>query len=262
MQQNTDSVTNLFVHRSAAQRYATARPYFHPLIAQRIISFTGVARFSHALDIARGTGQSSQALTEIAGYVDAVDVSPEMAAEAEPHERIRYHVSAAEALPFPDDTFDIATVGLAFHWFDQANFLREAHRVLKAGAWLVIYTSGFSGEMAEDSTFREWAWNVYPKRFPTPPRRSDNVTLEAVEPFGFSLRSTEMFAHDEKMLAGQLTDCLLTQTNVIAAVEGGAVPLAEAMGWIRDGIRPFFNDEARTMRFGGSMSFLRWIATA
>ena len=253
----TDNVTNLFVHSSAAKRYASARPFFHPLIAARIAAFTGVPLFARALDVACGTGQSSRALAEIADHVDGVDVSPEMIAEAEPHDRVSYHTGRAEAIPFPDGTFDLATVGLAFHWFNQAEFLREAHRVLRADAWLVIYNSGFTGEMAEVPAFREWARGVYPTRFPTPPRRSYAVSLEDAEPLGFVLRGSETFAHDESMRAKQLTGYLLTQTNVIAAVEGGDVPLAEAANWIQQGVAPFFDGEVRTMIFRGSMSFLQ-----
>ncbi len=58
----TDGVTNLFVHRSAAQRYAAARPYFHPQVVAGVVAFTGTPRFAPALDIACGTGQSSRAL--------------------------------------------------------------------------------------------------------------------------------------------------------------------------------------------------------
>ena len=32
-----DGVANFFVHRTAAQRYAVARPYFHPIVMQRIV---------------------------------------------------------------------------------------------------------------------------------------------------------------------------------------------------------------------------------
>jgi len=214
-------------------------------------------RFSHVLDVACGTGQSSRALAEIADYVDAVDMSPAMVAEAESHDRIRYCVASAEGLPFPNNSYDLATVGLAFHWFDQAEFLQEANRVLKADGWLVIYTSGFFGEMAEDSNFSDWAQNVYPERFPTPPRHNYNIDLDTVGLFGFTFHSTEKFTHDEKMQAEQLTRYLLTQTNVIAAVEGGTVPLDSAASWIQDEIEPFFNNKVRTMKFGGSISFLR-----
>ncbi|MCB9132249.1 MAG: class I SAM-dependent methyltransferase [Anaerolineales bacterium] len=157
----TDNVTNLFVHSSAAKRYASARPFFHPLIAARIAAFTGVPLFARALDVACGTGQSSRALAEIADHVDGVDVSPEMIAEAEPHDRVSYHTGRAEAIPFPDGTFDLATVGLAFHWFNQAEFLREAHLVLRADAWLVIYNSGFTGRWPKSREVRVGC-GVYP----------------------------------------------------------------------------------------------------
>lgn len=252
-----DGVANLFVHRSAAQRYAGARPYFHPLVMKRITQVTERSRFGRALDVACGTGQSSRALLEIASEVDATDISPEMLAEVEEHERIRTHLAPAERLPFADASFDLLTVGLAFHWFDQAAFLREAHRVLKPSAWLVVYTSGFNGEMAENEAFRAWAHEDYQKHFPTPPRRSVGVSAELVAPFGFELRATERFAHDETMTADQLTAYLLTQTNVIAAVESGSVPIEDAAKWIREGVATYFNDQPRTMKFSGSISFIQ-----
>jgi SAM-dependent methyltransferase len=228
----TDGVANLFVHRSAAERYAAARPYFHPLVAKQIVAFTGVPKFARALDVACGTGQSARPLADIAGSVDAIDCSPEMIAQADPHNGVTYHLAPAEHLPFEDSAFDLITVGLAFHWFDQIRFLNEARRVLKPNAWLVIYTRGFHGEMSEDHAFRHWAWEIYPKRFPTPARRSVGVTFESVAPFGFILAGTEKFSHEESMPLEQLTGYLLTQTNVIAAVESGTTPLAEAAEWI------------------------------
>jgi ribosomal protein S18 acetylase RimI-like enzyme len=57
-----DEVTNHFVHRSAAQRYAAARPYFHPMIIEKIAAFIGTSRVIAALDVACGTGQSARAL--------------------------------------------------------------------------------------------------------------------------------------------------------------------------------------------------------
>lgn len=245
------------MHRPAAQRYALARPYFHPLIARKITTFTGTTRFSRALDVACGTGQSSRALAEIADRVHAIDVSPAMVAEAESHARVFYGVASAERLPFPDNSLDLTTVGLAFHWFYQVEFLREAHRVLKTDAWLVIYNSGFFGEMAENAEFSEWAQKEYPERFPTPPRHNQDVGEETIRSLGFTFQHREKFTHDEKMQAEQLTGYLLTQTNVIAAVERGTVPLETAAKWIHDGIEPFFNHETRTMKFGGSISFLR-----
>jgi SAM-dependent methyltransferase len=261
MPQTSDGVNNLFVHPSAAKRYAAARPYFHPLIAAKIAAFTGTARFGRAIDVACGTGQSARALAAIADAVDAIDISAAMIAEAVADDRIRYEVASAERMPFADGSFELATVGLAFHWFEQAAFLAEARRVLTSDAWLVVYTSGFRGEMAENAEFAKWAWEIYPKRFPTPPRRSVGVCAELVGPYGFSLEGKEDFAHDEVMTSEQLTGYLLTQTNVIAAVESGTTLLPEAISWIAAGVRPFFDGGVRTMKFGGSIWYLRRTGT-
>jgi len=84
------------------------------------------------------------------------------------------------------------------------------------------------------------------------------VSLHSIEQFGFTLHSTEEFTHDETMDAEQLVEYLLTQTNTIAAVEGNnSLSLAAAKSWIRVGIDPFFSGKRRTMKFGGSISFLR-----
>jgi ubiquinone/menaquinone biosynthesis C-methylase UbiE len=257
-----DDVINLFVHRSAAKRYAAARPYFHPRVVHKICQFTNTNRFERALDVACGTGQSARALATIAEMVDAVDISAEMIAESTPLERVRFAVAAAERLPFVDGSFDLATVGLAFHWFDQAAFLAEARRVLRAAGWLVIYTSNFNGKMAEDESFRAWAWEDYPKRFPTPPRRSFGGKIEDLaKAHGFVFAGKDDFAHDELMSADQLTGYLMTQTNVIWAVESGTTPLAEAATWITAGVEPFFGGALRTMKFGGSIWYLRRDAT-
>jgi SAM-dependent methyltransferase len=256
VEEQTD-ITNHFVHASAAKRYAAARPCFHPTIMLRIVEFAHLARFASALDVGCGTGQSARALAEIVESIDAIDISLEMIAEAEPHPRVRYHVASAEQLPFADATYDLITVGLAFHWFDEAKFLAEAHRVLKRSGWLIVYNSGFAGEMVENHAFRAWAWEVYPKRFPTPPRRTTAISDELVKAFGFDVRGTEKFAHNEAMSAEQLTQYLLTQTNVIAAVESGTTPLDEATRWIHNGVSPFFEGQAHTMKFVGTIWYLR-----
>jgi hypothetical protein len=37
-------ITNFFVHRTAAQRYAAARPYFHPRVIEIIAAYIGARR--------------------------------------------------------------------------------------------------------------------------------------------------------------------------------------------------------------------------
>ena len=85
------NLVNFFAHKTAAERYARSRPYFHPLVIERIRAFLGLKRpLPVAVDVACGTGQSALALTEIAESVIATDLSPSMLAHAPAHERIRY----------------------------------------------------------------------------------------------------------------------------------------------------------------------------
>ncbi len=244
---------NPFSREVVAQLYAVARPYFHPLVVSRISAFTSSPRFHHALDVACGTGHSARAIAEICGTVEGIDASSEMIAAALPHERVRYQVAPAEGLPFPDQHFDLVTVGMAYHWFDQSAFLRESRRVMKPSTWLIVYNYGFNGEMSECAEFHHWARELYLRRLPALPRRSERVTDEDVSPHGLKVSGTARFTTEETMTVAQLTAYLLTQTNGIAAVEGGAMSPREAAEWIESGVAPFFKSERSVMKFSGSI---------
>jgi SAM-dependent methyltransferase len=53
---------------------------------------------------------------------------------------ISLKVAAAEALPFPENTFDtVVSTGSLHHWRRPVVALNEAYRVLKAGGYALIY---------------------------------------------------------------------------------------------------------------------------
>lgn len=92
-----------------------------------------------ALDVGGGTGRVAQALCAVAGQVIVSDLSAGMLAQA--HQKLCLDVvqSHAEALPFPDNTFDGMIVVDALHHFcDQGQAVAELVRVLKPGGRLVI----------------------------------------------------------------------------------------------------------------------------
>ena len=72
-----------------------------------------------ALDIGCGTGLSSRAVRERADQVIALDSSLAMLCAAESVAGVSYLAAGAEQIPLHDATVDLATVGAAFHWFDQ-----------------------------------------------------------------------------------------------------------------------------------------------
>ncbi len=98
-----------------------------------------------AIDLGAGAGHASLALAPHVARVDAVDPTPEMLAVAGrlAAERGIGNIvpteAAAEALPFPDATFDLAMSRFSIHhWPDPGRALAEVARVLRPAGRLVI----------------------------------------------------------------------------------------------------------------------------
>lgn len=232
---------NYFGHSTAAERYAKGRPFFHPLVIGRVREFLSLAEpLPRGLDVCCGTGLSSLALKELAGEVLGVDISAEMLALAPRGAGLSFCAASAEKLPLADASFDILTVCQALHWLDKRKFLAEARRVLRAGGWLVVYDDYMTGRMAESEGFRPWFKEKYVGRFPAPPR--DRVSFADGEPesVGFRLGLGERFENAISFSPGGLIDFLTSQSNVIAAVEGGGGEIGEVRAWLADNIGPFF----------------------
>ena len=67
--------------------------------------------------------------------------------EARQHkDDITYTVAPADALPFPDGAFDLATAFSAFHWFSDDASVNEIKRILKQnGVFAVVNKNDTSG---------------------------------------------------------------------------------------------------------------------
>lgn len=249
---------SFFTDLSEAERYALSRPYFHPLAIARAKEATGVKNaVPLAVDIACGTGQSAAALTSIAGRVIGFDISWSMLANAERNDLVRYVQARAESIPFQSGSVPIMSTALAFHWFDRVQFLREVWRVLSADGLLLIYTNGFSGIMREDAAFRDWAWENYPERFPSPPRDSNPPTPEEAAGSGFSFIKEDRYENEVIFTPEELVAYLLTQTNVAAAVKEGRESLESANQWLLEQVRPFFTSAQATFVFVSRAWYLR-----
>lgn len=103
------------------------------------------ARHEHALDVATAAGHTAHALAEHAAAVVGLDLTPAMQAEFERGAaargltNVRFQLGDAEALPFPDASFDIVTVRRAAHHFPNIDTaLAEIARVLQPGGRLGI----------------------------------------------------------------------------------------------------------------------------
>lgn len=248
---------NYFTHASAAERYAKYRPYFHPVAIQRLTSFTSCARFKQALDVACGTGNSTRALAAIAEQVTAIDNSSAMLALAPKLPNVTYQVAEAEALPFAAESFNLVAVFMAFHWFDQRKFLREAHRVLQPNGWLLIYNNLFLGGMKDNAGFKKWVGEEFLARYMTPHRARKKLNAEFAREHGFDLVGRENTSNDVVMTCEQLVGYFLSQSNVISKVEHGEEKIEDVAAWIEQGVRPFFTQPTNTMLFGSDIGYLR-----
>jgi SAM-dependent methyltransferase len=230
-----------FTDLDEAERYARSRPYFHPMAMARAREAKGMeAKVPLALDVACGTGLSAVALASLAERVVGFDVSANMLAHAEGHERVRYVRARAEAMPFRSECAPVVACALAFHWLEREPFLRAARRVLQEEGLLFIYNNGFTGLMRENPEFQAWAQNDYQARFPTPPRDSTPFTAEEVAAAGFTFIQEERYENDVRFTPEQLVAYLTTQTNVAAAVDRGRETIASASAWLLAQVRPFF----------------------
>lgn len=242
---------NFFGPASAAERYAKGRPFFHPLVAGRVRQFFGLKEpLGRALDVGCGTGLSTAALRELAAEVVGVDASGAMVAHAPRREGVAYVVADAERLPFGEGVFELATVSQVLHWLDRARFFAEARRVLRARGRLVVYDNYFAGAPQGDEAFLRWHRESYLQRYPSPQRAWADLEAGDVAREGFRLLAHESLPNEVGFSVGALADYLLTQSNVIAAVEGGREGAGEARRWIVETAGPLFGgDEEKRFLF-------------
>lgn len=109
----------------------------------RIAQAARIAPNHHVLDVACGTGVLACAAAEIVGpqgIVVGLDASEEMLAVARRKgARVEWRHGRAEALPFPDASFDACASQFGLMFFeDRAAALREMMRVLRPGGRLAV----------------------------------------------------------------------------------------------------------------------------
>src|ERR1700730_15706060 len=123
-----------------AATYATSRPHAQGGSLARLVELTAPQPAWTALDISTGAGHVALALAPHLSHVVAADLTPQMLGVARglagdrniPN--ISFAVLRAEALPFPDATFDLVTCRIAPHDFDDVRkFVTESARVLRPG---------------------------------------------------------------------------------------------------------------------------------
>jgi SAM-dependent methyltransferase len=139
-----------------AAQYARYRIDYPPELYDWLLPQVGGRE--RAWDCATGNGQVAAVLAEYFAEVEATDLSASQLAQAASRPNVHYQVATAEHTPFPDQDFDLITVGQAVHWFDQAAYHREVRRVARPGAVLAEWGYGLAqtGDTALDAIIQHF----------------------------------------------------------------------------------------------------------
>lgn len=124
-----------------------------------IVAASGAAAGAHVLDIACGPGMLASAMADRvgpSGQVIGVDAAPEMVEYATARSRsanCRFEHGIAQALDFPDHSFDVVTCTFGMHHIPESQrdtAISEMCRVLRPGGQLLLAdmtTTGSHGHL-------------------------------------------------------------------------------------------------------------------
>ena len=122
-------------------------------IAPEFLDWLGVAPHAEWLDVGTGTGVLSSMIIakcapkRVAG-IDPAELFVEAARSALRGECFECRQGSGEALPFEDDTFDVAVSGLVLNFVrDKAKALAEMTRVVRPGGAVALYVWDYAGHM-------------------------------------------------------------------------------------------------------------------
>lgn len=127
-----------------AELYARCRPGYPDTAIDFILTHCGLGPASTLADFGSGTGISARIFARRGIAVIGIEPNADMRAQAEqeptPAEfpQPSYRAGTAEATGLPACSADAVLAAQAFHWFEPEGTLREFHRILKPGGWVIL----------------------------------------------------------------------------------------------------------------------------
>jgi SAM-dependent methyltransferase len=138
----------MFVDVSAYQRFMGR---YSDALAHKFARSAGVTTGDRVCDVGCGTGALTTVLADLAGRENVAGVDPSEPFVDQARTRVpgaELHVGSAEALPFDDDTFDIAVSQLVLHFVsDPPKAAAEMARVTRPGGRVAACVWDLTGGM-------------------------------------------------------------------------------------------------------------------
>ncbi len=250
-------IPNYFEPDWVAPRYAAARPDIHSTVVAHLRELLAPrGPLVAALDVGCGTGLSTRPLVRLSARVVGADPAPFMLREARRAGGASYVRARAELLPFPRATFDLLTIGCAYHWCDPEAFLGEARRVLQPSGHLVLYDNFFYGESPRSSELYDWLSSQHWSQLPRT-RRNALPEVGAFHHPSFELVHSCTLDRWVSMSRDSLVVYLTTQSRAVAAVESGERTVEDIESFLLSGLSKLVPSEGGEFRFGGPLWVVR-----
>jgi len=148
---------------AVADLYDDVRPDYPDRLYDVLAEAVGSLPDKVVLDLAAGTGLATRALLARGARVIATDIASGMLATLRRRTpSVPAVAGRAEALPFRDDSVDLAVCATAWHWMNVAVALGELRRVLRPGGHLALWWAnhrvgdGIEWEDAQSAVFDRW----------------------------------------------------------------------------------------------------------
>lgn len=178
----------------AAEKWKAKSAAMGRAVTEALVEYAQPRAGFRVLDLASGTGEPAISIAEQvgpAGQVAALDLSADLLdiarkrAEQRQINNISFHKANALALPFPDQSFDLATCRFGVMFFADVDLaLRELHRVLRPGARACFAAWGAFEQPYWQSTIgvvlRHVGGPAVPADGPNPFRFADPASLARV----------------------------------------------------------------------------------
>jgi SAM-dependent methyltransferase len=143
---------------AAAAAYATSEVHRGGPDLEAMLAAAPATGRERVLDVGCGAGHTTLAFAARAARVVALDLTPEMLAQASAlaaergFSNVRFEQGDATRLPFPDASFEVVTSRLAAHHFsDPAAMVSEVARVLVPGGVFLLADTVASEDPARDT---------------------------------------------------------------------------------------------------------------
>lgn len=143
---------------AAADRYRVSRYHQDAPDLDAMLAAVVLRGDERVLDIGTGTGHTALAFAPRVAEVVGLDLTPAMLeqarilAEERGSANVRFEVGEAEALPYPDASFDLVTCRVCAHHFrDVRAAVCEASRVLRPGGRVLWVDSVSPDDPAQDT---------------------------------------------------------------------------------------------------------------